>query len=276
MIEHIEYSDRAKLTIRGDHWGSANISVVIDGEAMSPRPTDGNHEGEITLPDTLLAGVHHVQIERLSGSAGDIRSNSVMFLLQPHLADDIKFSTVQLGRLRESLGQFELIQEKPINTVACTLTPEIDLNQTAELLLNQVSTDNGYTFKKVLQFTIEDRYEADLNARVISPDLQAAFHQNLFPLSLNATVTGGNRRWLIQEPEIDQTYALRKSQGQLLVNYGLAADDTDAINRTVFQVGAMEPGNYLVRIKLLGIPGAESRLRTNDQGNYVKPTVEVS
>ena len=88
-------------------------------------------------------------------------------------------------------------------------------------LVNEILENAVQPFKPFAPFTLTSAREIDLNAGIVTPELQRAFDP---PLSSHAVITVGKqgRPWLIDEPgwmidDLAFTYTIRKTNGQVRV-----------------------------------------------------------
>jgi hypothetical protein len=211
-------------------------------------------------------------------------SNACSFVLQP-LIEAVRFDRGRDARDRLLESRRQLL------TIQLRMAPEPGPHQRLVLWLNETapgSGTRGYGLESSLRFDVDERYRSELDEEVVSSGLRESFHAHSITLSqqVSVDVRAPGTVWMLRDKEKQQVYSIRKSGQRLVVYFGVP--DDDANDWIAFEIQlpgqflrknsalAVEPGTYLVRLQVDGVPYAESQLIWDSElGSYVGPTVTV-
>ena len=249
---YLPYGEGATVTLAGERLAAENVAIEIGSRVAQVAAIDGGTV-RATLPTDIAAG--RVAVRALMGPVGKgVAASGRTFIVQPVLEANIGYR-IQKGT---SGG------EEPTGLVSAVISPDLDADQPADLLLNQWRPQQeparSYVFPRILRFSIDPARAADLANGPVESAVATAFRQNGFPLSAKARVTTvePDGVWRIQDPGALDDFAIRRVRNSLIVTYGLAPEDNP--RSTVFAIDVLPSGTYLVRIWVDRIQYAESPL----------------
>jgi hypothetical protein len=239
------------VTLAGERLAAEDVTIEIGSRPVQVTAIDGGTV-RATLPTDIAAG--RVTVRALIGTAGEgVVADGRIFVVQPVLDADIGYRSRQDGGGEQANG-----------LISAVISPDLDVDQSADLLLNQWRSDQeparAYAFARILRFAIDPALAANLTDGPVAKAVAAAFRQSGFPLSAQARVTTieADRVWRVHDRAAAGDFAVRRVRDGLIVNHGLAPEDNP--RSTVFAVAPLASGTYLARIWIDRVQYAESPL----------------
>jgi len=225
-------ADLTDANLVGANLTNANMmNATLQGADLSRADlTDAN----LASADLKGANLEGANLDGANLENADLRA-AVLFSIDPN-----KFqSDLDKGTISEDLQQ-----EFEYNGISLSQSIAISMEEKdLRWLINDKDDEQTYTVRKedslnictepnIVEtelFGIDSKFQSDLDKGTISEDFQKEFENNGISLSENTTISieEKDRIWLINDKDIEQTYTVRKEDGQLNIYEKTKLDPTE-------------------------------------------------